>query len=137
MRAAFFFLLWVIPGMRLMADGKENERAFWEARFNQVRIGMRRAEVERLLPLYVAPPNEAETSPYNIYSVNMAGGGQSILYYVSPGWQVTIFHDYTGVPRDAAGNATDPKSPENRVIELGKLEYRPAIHKVSNAKRTQ
>ena len=59
----------------------------------------------------------------------MHGGSQVEMYYVSPGWRVSVPYDYTGMARDAAGRAiTDLSSlrnPDNRVIGAVRLRYLP------------
>jgi hypothetical protein len=118
-------MAFVVPLVCLAADGPAGERASWEQRIQQVHIGMRRAEVEKFLPQYVAPPTKtSDIIPYSEVLGTITGGSQTVAYYVSPGWRVCVPYDYTGIPRDAAGNATgDLNSPDNRVVGAITLEY--------------
>lgn len=84
----------------------------WTARVAQVHVGMRRAEVERILPPVVA----------GYRGTTITGGAQGVHYYVAPGYSITIFYDYTGVQRDSKGLALFYESPENRVVEAPKLD---------------
>lgn len=116
-----------------------SERAKWEAQIKQVHVGMRRAEVERLLPPYRAPNSdgtEFALLPYSGLTAGIQGGSQSIQYYVSTGWLVGIAYDYTGIPRDAAGTATKYESPDNRVLAPATLTYRIEIQRLAFDKKT-
>jgi len=87
----------------------------WEARAREVRVGMRRADVERLLPAYWRPPEDGEDSRRFMLITMGTGGGQGVRYHVSENVEASVSYDYTGVPRDANGTATNHSSPENRV----------------------
>src|SRR5215216_3376299 len=82
--------------------------AFWADRVNQVRVGMRREEVERLLPLPLTGYTEGTT---------FTGSAQGVQYFVAPGFKITIFYDYTG--------GTHGKSPENIVVQAPVLTFDP------------
>ena len=62
---------------------------------------------------------------YAFISGTVNGSGKGLTYYVSPGYMITVFYDYTGVPRDATGRATDTDSPDSRVMAPVKLNYEP------------
>ncbi len=76
---------------------------------------MRRADVERLLPSYWRLPEDGEDSRRFMVVTMGTGGGQGVRYHVSENVEASVSYDYTGVPRDAKGTATDYTSPENKV----------------------
>lgn len=82
---------------------------------------MRREEVERLLPPYSDLVTKNEPRPHGYIMTTISGGAQGVAYQVAPGIQVLVFYDYTGVPRDANGQAMRHDSPDNRVVELPKV----------------
>jgi hypothetical protein len=106
------------------------ERANWEARVQRVQQGMRRAEVERLLPPYMAIAGEG-LLPYSGQSALLTGGSQTISYYVSPGWRVSIPYDYTGITSGKAEGPDRYNSPDNRVIGPATLSYLLEIHRLT------
>ena len=120
----------ILFGLVMLTAGcaTHDERAIWEQRIQKVHVGMRRAEVEKLLPQYVAPITKSTVFlPYGDGMTLIHGSSQVVSYYVSPGWRVWVPYDYTGVPRDAAGRVTDVlTSPDNRVIGAVTLKYLPA-----------
>ena len=104
----------------------EAQLKVWTERVNQITVGMRRAEVERILPPYVAPKSNPELARYGYWiEGTISGGAKGIQYYVSPGYKVTVFYDYTGIPRDATGRALSTDSPDSRVIQPVELSYQP------------
>ena len=105
------------------------KREYWEARVKQVRVGMTRGEVERLLPPY--SPGKGETWNY-IYTGRTTigtGGAQGNTYYVAPGWHVSACYDYAGIPRDANGTALpeSTRHADNRLRGPVKIEWWPRI----------
>lgn len=88
---------------------------FWMERVAQVRTGMRREEVERILPPYIPPGGGYGAG------TTINGGAQGVTYDIAPGYTVIIFYDYTGIPRDATGRALQYQSPDNRVLAPVKL----------------
>ncbi len=91
----------------------------WEMLARLVKPGMRRADVEKILP----PFNDRKFMCYVI--TNGSGGAQCVFYWVDPDWRVSIFYDRTGVQRDAAGNSLSDSSPDNRVLDEVKVEKLP------------
>ena len=89
-------------------SGIDSDAAFWQTRASQVHEGMRRVDVERLLP------------PRSGIDQDGMGGSHSLLYALDSHWMVCICYDHTGVPRDSSGRALSPDSPENRVLLSGK-----------------
>jgi len=86
----------------LLVEGRD----YWSGQVAKVRIGMPRAEVEKLLPPHPKSPVTAGGT----------GGSQSVAYWVDEDWCVSIAYDYTGVPRDDKGMALSLQSPQNRVL---------------------
>lgn len=78
----------------------------WEDRIAQVRVGMERGEVERLLPLF-APHGEAGT-----------GGSKCISYWVDEHWMVGVQYDHhmTLEERNARQPDAGTYSLHNRVV---------------------
>jgi hypothetical protein len=93
----------------------------WTTRVDLIHVGMRREEVERIL----TSPAAGYFAGY-VRATTITGSSQGIIYYVAPGLWVTVFYDYTGVPRDSTGRSLAHESPENRVIAPPKLEQRSA-----------
>jgi hypothetical protein len=112
----------IVPGQPPVPQSE-----YWKARSKQVRVGMTRREVERLLPPYSLNPDELWNEIYAGGGTFGSGGSQVNLYYVAPGWQVTACYDYTGIPRDAAGTALPGRleHADNRLLTPIKLEWRP------------
>lgn len=109
----------------LADEGPPQQRALWERAIQKVHAGMRRAEVEKLLPPYVAPAAKAPgILPYSSTVINAQGGSQTVAYFVSPGWRVSVPYDYTGIPQDAKG-VSDYRGPDNRVVGDVTLLYLP------------
>ena len=88
---------------------------FWQERVAQVHVGMRREEVERILPPY-DPPEGGSTVRSGFTSEE-----QGISYAVAPPYTVFVSYDYTGVPRDAQGKILERYSPDNRLLRPVKL----------------
>jgi len=88
---------------------------YWQERAAQVQVGMRREEVERILPLYIPPGGGYGAA------TTITGGAQGVTYNIAPGYRVILFYDYTGIPRDATGKALQYQSPDNRLLEPVKL----------------
>ena len=101
----------------------DTNKIYWEQRAKEVKIGMRRAEVERLLPSYSRPTVPGEDFRRFSTLTGGTGGGQGVRYHVSEDVEVIVSYDYTGVPRgDATGTAIDCSSPENRVTAPVQIE---------------
>ena len=94
----------------------ELERQLTEC-VNRIQVGMRRQQVEQILP-------RDGTSGY-ASTASISGGAQGVTYLVAAGYTVTVFYDYTGVPRDASGRALTTSSPDNRVLDKPKLRREP------------
>lgn len=92
-----------------------SELDLWTQRVDQIKVGMRREEVEKILkvPRYGYGP-----------STTITGGAQGCVYDVSTEYSVTVFYDYTGATRDGAGVALSTSSPDNRVIGPAVLNHR-------------
>jgi hypothetical protein len=127
MRIALFCLgCLLVSGLSAAEPKKGGERAKWERQMRKVSLGMRREQVEQLLPPY----NPAQTKtifgivPYSSRVVLSTGGSQTILYYVSEGWRVSISYDYTGTEATATNVRPNYSNPDNRVVALPTLEYR-------------
>ncbi|HYC71425.1 MAG TPA: hypothetical protein VEB66_09480 [Opitutaceae bacterium] len=101
------------PPESAAAEPTQKTLQLWTERVNQVRVGMRREEVERILPRARTEYTESTT---------LSGGAQGVQYYVAPGIKVTIFYDYTGTPR---GSLSAVRSPDNRVIQAPVLTCEP------------
>jgi len=86
---------------------------FWEERAAQVQVGMRREEVERILPHYVPPGGGAGEFAL------ISGGAQGVTYNISPDYKVILFYDFTGIPRNATGQQF--RSQDNRLLAPVKL----------------
>lgn len=126
---SFFFALLLFGGCHLPSatvPARDATLAHWTGRANQVRLGMRREEVERLLPPYVFTPGKSEPGPWGYASSTISGGAQAVSYYVAPRFRVTIFYDYTGAERDAGIVSTRHASPDNRVVQLPTVTLEPA-----------
>ena len=65
----------------------------WEKRAKEVSIGMTRAEVRHILPVWNGPSGALLTAPV-VTTIN--GSGQAVGYWVSQDWRVCIIYDYTG-----------------------------------------
>jgi hypothetical protein len=124
---ALLALVSLVTSSRIVAEeGPANERTVWKERCEKVKVGMTRAEAEKILPPYqpVSAGKELLILPYTARVVTGTGSRQAIRYYVSPGWCVVVTYDYTGVARDASGTATEYASPENKVLGPVELQYR-------------
>ncbi len=88
---------------------------YWAERAQQIHVGMRREDVERILPPYV-PPEGGYTA-----KTGFTSSSQGVTYTVAPGYTVIVFYDYTGIPRDADDQASQHYSPDNRVLEPVKI----------------
>ena len=89
---------------RIRAAHAADPAALWLALGELVQPGMRRAQVERILPMYNGSPAVTMTQ----------GAGQVAYYLLDPQWTVRIPYDYSGSPRDAAGQMLAHDSPANR-----------------------
>ena len=87
--------------------------ADWKSKVKQVRVGMSRAEVRRLLPRH----------PHSARTVIGTGAAQSETYRLDALWSVTVVYDYTGIPRDSSGKALSPShdSLKNKVLAIPTL----------------
>jgi len=85
---------------------------YWRSKVAQVALGMKRSDVERLLP--------SKIGGYTIES----GSCQSELYFLDNGWQISICYDHASVRRDEKGTALESSSPDNRVLTVPVLSKR-------------
>lgn len=106
-------ILLAISGLNTGFAQPVPELKFWMERVAQIHAGMRREEVERILPPQVPPQGGGFTDT-----------SQGITYTVAPGYTVYVQYDYTGVPRDANGKTLGYYSPDN--ILLAPVKLRPA-----------
>jgi len=132
-------LLAVGCGARKEAD---KETAIdWPARAATVRVGMTRAEVEKILPEWKPPPSVSLFG--RTWTGHTTGGGwwRHETYFVAESWRVTVCFDYActdttkesangkrtkrwtidqrvGIPRDDASQF----DPHNRLLEPVKIE---------------
>lgn len=116
--------LLICIGLALALAGCESSRIAeaategqWAERVSRIQIGMRRQEVESILQVPQATSYQSSTTK--------TGSAQGVVYFVAPGYTVTVFYDYSGVPRDANGNALSTNSPDNRVIQRAELNHLP------------
>ena len=70
------------------------EQAYWQRRASKVHPGMRRAEVERLLPSY-QPPKSAPSFVGGEAAKDRSGDSETEWYCLSPFFSVSIRYDYT------------------------------------------
>ena len=89
----------------------DQSTATWQSKINQVRVGMTRSEVERLLPQHPSSP----------LTRTVTGSTQGETYWVDPLWKVAVVYDYTGIPRDSSGKALSHESPGNKVLAIPTL----------------
>lgn len=86
----------------------------WLQKVTQVRRGMSRSQVEKILPPH---------PKYSLQSKSMMGSGQNITYQLDMHWRVSIWYDYTGAAEDENGTLSGGDSPQNKVMRLPVLEY--------------
>ena len=65
----------------------------WSKRAEEVSIGMTRAEVRHILPVWKGPSGALLSAPV-VTTIN--GSDQAEVYWVSQDWRVSMFYDYTG-----------------------------------------
>jgi len=105
-----FFTVVFLSGTLLLISGcqpKPDDSDLWVEKIKCVKIGMRRADVEKILPPYLAVNRirDRVITPAN----------QCLLYDLDDKWKVYITYDLTGSPRDRIGRFLGLDSPENRV----------------------
>ncbi|MCX6908327.1 MAG: hypothetical protein NTY01_09815 [Verrucomicrobia bacterium] len=84
----------------------------WPARSATVKVGMTRAEVEKILP--ELQPLRGFRVSYD--SVSMTVSRNARLYWVSQDWRVTVWYDYSGAAKPVTESTKqDAVGPENRV----------------------
>jgi len=98
-------------GLGLGCASTDGRRSEWQTRIEQIHVGMKRGDVERILPPCCWSPH------HSIFS----GGAQGVTYWVDPHWKVSILYDYTGIPRDSSGQALSHESAENKVLTVPTL----------------
>ncbi len=90
----------------------------WPARAATVKVGMTRAEVEKILPK-LKPPQGSNLSDS---SVTATATWNAAVYWVSKDWRVTVKYDYSGVPKPVtASNWQEGVGAENKVIAPVKI----------------
>ena len=92
------------------AFASESEESL-KLQLQQVKIGMTRAKVEKIVHRQKFSPGSAIIS----------GGAQFETYWIDPHWKISIGYDYTGIPRDKEGKALDHVSLENKVVSTPQL----------------
>jgi len=105
----------VVSGLTTGFAQPVQDLKFWTDRVAHVHAGMRREDVERILPPYIP-----SGGGYGATST-ISGGAQGVTYDIAPGYTVIVFYDYTGVPRDVTGKALQYQSPDNRLLAPVKL----------------
>ncbi len=92
----------------------------WRARAAMVKVGMTRAEVEKILPMFPQPDSKYPFPLCRAYTESYGGGVIFTSYLVSEDWEVTICYDYSG-PADAKSLF----HPESKVTVAGDAEWPP------------
>jgi hypothetical protein len=100
-------------GLCALNDPKRIE---WQRRAKLVQIGMRRTEVERLLPPYEFPENGPHPSTGMFMDNVVPGKRQYEWYYVSPEFIVSLYYDYTG-PFPNRGLPLIGMGPNQRILD--------------------
>ncbi len=90
--------------------GDRSEEAL-RLRLNQVKIGMTRAQVNKIIPKYKGSPK----------SVIINGSAQFETYWIDQRWKVSIWFDYTGVTRDKSGKALEHENLRNKLLSKPQL----------------
>lgn len=84
----------------------------WPARAATVKVGMRRTEVEKILPK-MRPPRGSRVSRC---FVTVTDSWNAAVYWVAEDWRVTVKYDYSGAVKPVtASTMQDSVGPENRV----------------------
>jgi len=83
----------------------------WKERAEQIEPGMKRAEVETLLP-------PAQGGPIKR---SVQADSQILTYWLDNEWKVAIEYDFSGLPEDQ-DRRTEFDSPENQVLTPPVLE---------------
>jgi hypothetical protein len=65
-----------------------DDEQYWSAKVASVKMGMMRADVEKILPVW-----PGHNSPGPGESSTIDGAGQSAMYWVSEHWLVIVFYD--------------------------------------------
>ena len=97
-------IILVVAGLNTGFAQPVRSLEFWMERVASIAVGMRRGEIERILP------------PISDPSAGFNDTSQGITYTVAPGYTVLVHYDYAGSPRDAQGKLLDRYSPDNRLI---------------------
>lgn len=97
-------IILLISGLSTGFTQPVQDLEFWMARVAGTHVGMKRGEVERILPPK-DPPRGGFTDT-----------AQGLTYTVAPGYTVIVHYDYAGSPRDAHGKLLDRYSPDNRLL---------------------
>ncbi len=116
------FLMMAVGVVMLTADGygaesdaAKNAQIDWPARAAMVKVGMTRAEVEKILP-ELQPPRGSRKAIY-FGSKPVTDSWNANVYWVSPDWRVTIKYDFTGAPKPLTPTKLQESvGPANRVI---------------------
>ncbi|MCX6900558.1 MAG: hypothetical protein NT105_17905 [Verrucomicrobia bacterium] len=91
-----------------------DEKIDWPARAATVKVGMTRAEVEKILPKLQHP--RGSTVSYG--SITMTDSWNAAVYWVSQDWRVTVKYDYSGAVKPVTATTMQAcVGPANRVIE--------------------
>lgn len=126
-RYAWLSVVLLAAGCRTPAPvAASSDESIWTARAAQIQVGMRRAEVEKILQ----QPPEIGFGPMTIFT----GGMQAVNYRVSSDWIIVVAYDYTGLQRGPQGEVLKIDSPDNRVVSppemhraTGKLPDLPVV----------
>ncbi len=94
----------------ISAFSSESEESL-KLQLQQVKIGMTRAEVEKIV-------QRQKSSPLSAIGT---GGARFETFWIDPHWKISIGYDYTGIPRDKEGKARDHVSLENKVVSTPQL----------------
>jgi hypothetical protein len=89
-----------------------DKSAYWRSMVSQVSVGMKRSDVEQLLPPKIS-------------GIEIGTGSRQMeTYCLDKTWQISITYDHAGVPRDEKGTALKSTSPDNRVLSIPSLSKR-------------
>jgi hypothetical protein len=95
-------------------------REYWQARIARVHPGMKRADVEELLPVLSTP--EEKKLPKGFPD------GHADIYAVDPDWRVEVPYDFTGFVQDGRKNPYGVMHLyDNRVIGPIKLIHKHTV----------
>lgn len=118
-RCTLLSLILLAAGCRTTPpDVASSDESIWAGRAAQIKVGMRREEVEQILR------QSQETIGFGPMTV-LTGGMQAVNYRVSPNWVIVVAYDYTGVRPEPVGEVLQTASPDNRVL------LPPAMHRAT------